>query len=138
MSARFQAAVVGGGTVGLACALLLNRRCDWDVALVERSAPRKSEGKAPQRALTLSPGALETLTECGAGRAGRPPAQGTHSFPAHAFSRMVVWRGEGGPVSGNSITFDAAELGVKALGCVAHEAPLRRALWDLAQECKGI
>ena len=51
---------------------------------------------------------------------------------------MVVWRGEGGSASGNSITFDAAELGVKALGCVAHEAPLRRALWDLAQECKGI
>jgi len=83
MSARFQAAVAGGGTVGLACALLLNRRCDWDIALVERSVPRKSDGKEPQRALTLSPGAVETLTECGAGgegvspsrRAGRPPSQ---------------------------------------------------------------
>ena len=143
MSARFQAAVAGGGTVGLACALLLNRRCDWEVALVERSAPRKSEGKAPQRALTLSPGAVETLTECGAGWEGVPPSTRTRrprsqAFPAHAFSRMVVWRGEGGPASGNSITFDAAELGVKALGCVAHEAPLRRALWDLAQQCKGI
>lgn len=161
MSARFQAAVAGGGTVGLACALLLDRRCGWNVALVERSAPRKSEGKEPQRALTLSPGAVETLTECGAGREGvppspaerirnqggrdalppregRPPTQGMHLFPAHAFSRMVVWRGGGGPAPGNSITFDAAELGVKALGCVAHEAPLRRALWDLAQERKGI
>ena len=143
MSARFQAAVAGGGTVGLACALLLNRRCDWDVALVERSAPRDEDGEGPQRALTLSPGAVEVLTECGAGRegvppsrrAGRPPSQ---DFPAHAFSRMVVWRGEGGPASGNSITFDAAELGVQMLGCVAHEAPLRRALWDRAQQCKGI
>ena len=152
MSAGFQAAVAGGGTVGLTCALLLNRRCGWGVALVEQSAPRKKEGKDPQRALTLSPGAMEVLTECGAvsesvaggegvspsRRAGRPPSQGTHAFPAHAFSRMVVWRGEGGPASGNSITFDAAELGVKALGCVAHEAPLRRALWDLAEECGGI
>ncbi|MDE0489833.1 MAG: FAD-dependent monooxygenase [Gammaproteobacteria bacterium] len=149
MSARYQAAVAGGGTVGLACALLLNRRCGWDVALVERSAPRKSEGKEPQRALTLSPGAVETLNECGLqpgrppGGEGVPPSTRTkrprsQDFPAHAFSRMVVWRGEGGPASGNSITFDAAELGVKSLGCVAHEAPLRRALWDLAQECKGI
>lgn len=133
MSSGFQAAVAGGGTVGLACALLLNRRCGWDVALVERSAPRKEEGKGPQRALTLSPGAVEVLTECGLpGREGVPPSFG------HAFSRMVVWRGEGGLASGNSITFDAAELGVKALGCVAHEAPLRRALWELAGECKGI
>ena len=141
MSARFQAAVAGGGTVGLACALLLNRRCDWDVALVERSAPRETDGEGPQRALTLSPGAVEVLTECGClGREGVPPSSkaGTPSFPAHAFSRMVVWRGEGGPASGNSITFDAAELGVRMLGCVAHEAPLRRALWDLAQQCKGI
>ena len=154
MSARLQAAVAGGGTVGLACALLLNRRCDWQVALVERSAPRNTDGEGPQRALTLSPGAVEVLTECGlpgregvppsipgsegvspSRRAGRPPSQETLG---HAFSRMVVWRGEGGPASGNSITFDAAELGVKSLGCVAHEAPLRRALWDLAQECKGI
>ena len=140
MSARFQAAVAGGGTVGLACALLLNRRCDWDVALVERSAPRETDGEGPQRALTLSPGAVEVLTECGAGREGVPPSSkaGTPSFPAHAFSRMVVWRGEGGPASGNSITFDAAELGVRMLGSVAHEAPLRRALWDRAQQCMGV
>ena len=153
MSARFQAAVAGGGAVGLACALLLNRRCGWDVALVEPSPPRRKEGKGPQRALTLSPGAVETLTECGAGRedvpscvpggegvspSGRTGRPLSRTYPGHAFSRMVVWRGEGGSASGNSITFDAAELGVKALGCVAHEAPLRRALWDLAQECKGI
>ncbi len=152
MSARFQAAVAGGGTVGLACALLLERRCGWDVALVERSPPRAADGKGPQRALTLSPGAVETLTECGAGRedgpsspkagtpsppgrTGRPPS---HVFPAHAFSRMVVWRGDGGPSPENSIAFDATELGVKALGCVAHETPLRRALWELAQESGGI
>ena len=163
MSARFQAAVAGGGAVGLACALLLNRRCDWDVALVERSAPRNEEGKEPQRALTLSPGAVEVLTECGAGWEGVSPSPGervrnqggrdalppggtpwgpcphhSQAFPGHSFSRMVVWRGEGGPAAGKSITFDAAELSMKALGCVAHEAPLRRALWNLAQECKMI
>ncbi|MDE0680701.1 MAG: FAD-dependent monooxygenase [Gammaproteobacteria bacterium] len=145
MNARFQAAVAGGGAVGLACALLLNRRCDWNVALVERSAPRETEGEGPQRALTLSPGAVETLTECGLspGREDVPPSTRTRrprsqEFRAHAFSRMVVWRGEGGPASGNSITFDAAELGARMLGCVAHEAPLRRALWNRAQECKGI
>ncbi len=126
-SAGFQAAVAGGGTVGLACALLLHRRCGWHVAVVERSPPRDREGRGPQRALTLSPGAVELLAECG-----------LPSSPGHAFSRMVVWRGEGPPASGNSITFDAAELGVKALGCVAHEAPLRRALWDLADDCAGI
>ncbi len=145
MSPGFQAAVAGGGAVGLACALLLERRCDWEVALVEPSPPRGKQGNEPQRALTLSPGAVEVLNECGAGREGTalsavPPSTkaGTPSFPAHAFSRMVVWRGEGGPAPGNSITFDAAELGVKALGCVAHEAPLRRALWDLAEKSSGI
>ena len=146
-SAGVQAAVAGGGTVGLACALLLNRRCGWDVAVIERSPPRdekekgRAEGTAPQRALTLSPGAAELLAECGLpGNEGVPPSSkaGTPSLPGHAFSRMVVWRGEGGPASGNSITFDAAELGVKALGSVAHEAPLRRALWDLAADCAGI
>ena len=147
MSAGFQAAIAGGGTVGLACALLLHRRCGWDVALVERSPPRGAaakggaEGTAPQRALTLSPGAADLLAECGLpGREGVSPSPkaGTPSLPGHAFFRMVVWRGDGGPAPGNSITFDAAELGMKALGSVAHEAPLRRSLWDLAADCAGI
>lgn len=127
MSSGFQAAIAGGGVVGLACALLLNRRCGWNIALAERSPPRESKGSGPQRALTLSPGAVDVLTECG-----------LSSLPGHAFSRMVVWRGEDGPAPGNSITFDAAELGAQALGVVIHEAPLRRALWDRAQDCSGI
>ena len=127
MNSGFQAAIAGGGVVGLACALLLNRRCGWNIAVAERSPPRESKGSGPQRALTLSPGAVEVLTECG-----------LSSLPGHAFSRMVVWRGEDGPRPGNSITFDAAELGAQALGFVVHEAPLRRALWDQAQACSGI
>lgn len=146
MSSGFQAAVAGGGSVGLVCALLLNRRCGWNVALVEPAPPRDKEGKVPQRALTLSPGASQMLAECGLQPGGFAGSEGvptfdegaTPSLPGHAFSRMVVWRGEGGPSPDSSITFDAAELGVKALGCVAYEAPLRRGLWDLAKECKGI
>ena len=133
MSSNYQAAVAGGGTVGLACALLLERRCDWRVALVERSAPRGDEGQGPQRALTLSPGVCELLKECGIAweQGGRTPG-------FHGFSRMVVWGGEGGPQPEASICFDAAELGARALGYVSHETPLRRALWVLAEECPGI
>ncbi|MCY4254848.1 MAG: FAD-dependent monooxygenase [Gammaproteobacteria bacterium] len=149
MSERLPAAVAGGGIVGLACALLLNRRCGWEVALVERSVPGRSGGRAPQRALTLSPGVAEVLAECGlrhngsaySGR-GDAGAFGEGAMPlvpgGHAFSRMVVWRGDGPPAPGNSITFDAAELGVSALGCVAYEEPVRRALWELAEQCPGV
>ena len=150
MKSGFQAAIAGGGTVGLACALLLNRRCGWTVALVERAAPGRETGDGPQRALTLSPGARQLLKECGLkawerGRPrprpshGRPRSQGNALAPSlHGFSRMVVWWGEGGPAPETAITFDAAEQGVAALGYVAREAPLRRALWDLAEECPGI
>ena len=135
--------------MGLACALLLGRRCGWDVALAEPSPPKTPEGPAPQRALTLSPGAVESLAECGLqpegfGHPGKADASASRNggaplLPgAHAFSRMVVWHGNGGPEPGNSITFDAAELGVAALGCVAHEGPLRRALWELADRSPGI
>lgn len=141
MNSGFQAAIAGGGVVGLACALLLNRRCGWNIAVAERAPPRESKGSGPQRALTLSPGAVDVLTHCGLpGSEDVPPASkaGGPSLPGHAFSRMVVWRGEAGPAPGNSITFDAAELGAQALGFVVHEAPLRRALWDQAQACSGI
>lgn len=141
MSSGFQAAIAGGGVVGLACALLLNRRCGWNIALAERSPPLKSNGSGPQRALTLSPGAVDVLFRCGLpGSEDIPPASkaGAPSLPGHAFSRMVVWRGEEGPAPGNSITFDAAELGAQALGFVIHEAPLRRALWERSQSCSGI
>lgn len=133
--------------MGLACALLLARRCDWRVALVERSAPRDDEEKQPQRALTLSPGVYEVLKECGiapfAGGTSRLPEDAPAGAPFgapefHAFSRMVVWRGEGGPKPDTGIRFDAAELGVAALGYVTHETPLRRALWYLAEACPGI
>ena len=168
-SSGFQAAVAGGGTVGLACALLLARRCGWKVALVERSAPRDDEEKQPQRALTLSPGVYGVLKECGivpleggtsrlpkdapapasaaasasASSSAPDPASASASAPAgapefHAFSTMVVWRGEGGPAPDTSIRFDAAELGVAALGYVTHETPLRRALWSLAEACSGV
>ncbi len=133
--------MAGGGIAGLACALLLHRRCGWEVALAERAPPQqipserappeKSNGEPPQRALTLSPGARKCLTECGLWGEGRPVA-------CHEFSRMVVWHGEGGPNPNNRIAFDAAELGVAALGCVAREGPVRRALWELAEECAGI
>ena len=51
---------------------------------------------------------------------------------------MVVWQGEGGPQPGRQIVFDAAEMGKATLGCVAREAPVRHALWQLAEECAGI
>ena len=150
MKPAFQAAVAGGGTVGLACALLLHRRCGWDVALVERSAPPKTENNGPQRALTLSPGAHALLSECGLWsnlregglpalhEGGNAPAPTRMDVPCHSFTRMVVWRGDGAPAQENAITFDAAEQGVAALGYVAREEPLRRTLWDLAEECRGI
>ncbi len=146
MKTSMPAAVAGAGIVGLACALLLHRRCGWEVTLAERAPPQSAppqssknpqnsknpNGEAPpQRALTLSPGACDSLAECGLLTEGR-------SAFCHEFSRMVVWHGEGGPKPDNRIAFDAAELGVSALGCVAHERPVRRALWQLAEQCAGI
>ncbi|WP_446830728.1 FAD-dependent monooxygenase [Candidatus Foliamicus sp.] len=130
MKADLPAAVAGGGIVGLTAALLLNRRCGWEIGLVERWAPRTANGEAPQRALTLSPGAHRSLTECGVWGEGRDVA-------CHEFSRMVVWWGRG-PEPHNRIVFDAAELGVGSLGCVAREASIRRALWELAEESPDI
>ena len=151
MNSPIQAAVAGGGTVGLTCALLLNRRCGWKVALVERSAPREAPDDGPQRALTLSPGAREVLSECGVWgdgwERGHPALEEgvdalvptlSKQVPCHSFSRMVVWRGDGGPAQETAITFDAAEQGVAALGYVVREAPLRRALWELAEQRRGI
>ena len=151
MNSPIQAAVAGGGTVGLTCALLLNRRCGWKVALVERSAPRDADLDGPQRALTLSPGAREVLSECGVWgdgwERGHPALEEgvdalvptlSKQVPCHSFSRMVVWRGDGGPAQETAITFDAAEQGVAALGYVVREAPLRRALWELAEQRRGI
>ena len=151
MNSPIQAAVAGGGTVGLTCALLLNRRCGWKVALVERSAPPKARNDGPQRALTLSPGAREVLSECGVWgdgwERGHPALEEgvdalvptlSKQVPCHSFSRMVVWRGDGGPAQETAITFDAAEQGVAALGYVVREAPLRRALWELAEQRRGI
>ncbi len=131
MNATLPAAVAGGGIVGLACALLLRRRCGWEVALAERSAPGEVGRGSPQRALTVSPGARELLAECGLWGNGQ-------AVPCHEFSRMVVWQGEGSPKPGNRIVFEAAELGMTTLGCVVREPPLRRALWDLAGESSGI
>ena len=150
MNSPIQAAVAGGGTVGLSCALLLNQRCGWKVALVERSAPREAPEDGPQRALTLSPGAREVLSECGVWGNGwerghpaleesvAPAPTPSKQVPCHSFSRMVVWRGDGGPAQETAITFDAAEQGVAALGYVVREAPLRRALWELAEQRRGI
>ena len=150
MNSPIQAAVAGGGTVGLASALLLNSRCGWNVALVERSTPPRARNDGPQRALTLSPGALKVLSECGVWRDARERGQPaleesvapvptlSKQVPCHSFSRMVVWQGDGGPAQETAITFDAAEQGVAALGYVVREAPLRRALWELAEQRRGI
>jgi 2-octaprenylphenol hydroxylase len=117
---RHDVVVVGGGVVGAATALALQRD-GFSVALIEKgSAPAPWNAEHyDARVYALSPGTARFLETCGVW--SRIAAQ-----RASPYSRMQVWEG----TALQSLTFDAAELAVPQLGHIVEDSLLRATLWS--------
>ncbi len=118
------AIVVGGGVVGAALALGL-LRAGRRVALVEAREPAPWRPDAPDlRVYAMAPDNLALLAELGA-------APDPHLQP---YVRMRV-RDAGG---GDELAFDAANLGLRALGAIVENARLVDALWQALRAAPGL
>ena len=114
------AAIVGGGIVGLAAALALVA-AGYRVALVERTPPARLRGSLgfDIRTVALTPSAAAFISDLGAGRDG--PALRDMA----AIRTMRVWEFDGSA----SLTFEHP----CALARVAENSAITTALWRVAQ-----
>ena len=121
--------VIGGGVAGLAFAaclasLLRNRRSGLRIAVLESRPPAPLPATEPTglRVLAIAPDAEALLAEC----------QVWQSLPhtrRAPYERMRVWQQGSAPDGRGSISFDAADLGLPALGHIVEHDWLRMALW---------
>jgi len=112
------AAVVGGGVVGSACALAL-AQLGLDVALVEsREPPRWSPAQRDLRVYAFAPDNAALLDALGVWRS----VQGARLQP---YRRMRVWDAAGG----GELAFDADALGRRELGWIVEHGLLVDRLW---------
>jgi 2-polyprenylphenol 6-hydroxylase len=123
---RFEVAVVGGGIVGAALALLLVRSArlaPQDILLLERDPPRPPRAADPydQRVSAVSPANRAMLTQLGAW-------QGMDAMRIANYERMVIWQEATPPDSPDVLRFDAAELGEPDLGSIVENRALQAAL----------
>lgn len=117
---QIDVAVVGGGVVGAACALVLARE-GLQVALVEGREPlRWSPSQPDLRVYAFAPDNAALLDEAGAWTAIREAR-------AHPYRRMRVW--DAG--SGDALRFDADALGRTQLGWIVENALLVDRLWGV-------
>ena len=115
---QIDVAVVGGGVVGAACALLLARE-GLEVVLVEgREPPRWSPSQPDLRVYAFAPDNAALLEEAGVWNAVRE----AHAQP---YRRMRVWDAAGG----DELRFDADALGRTQLGWIVENALLVDRLW---------
>jgi 2-octaprenyl-3-methyl-6-methoxy-1,4-benzoquinol hydroxylase len=115
---QIDVAVVGGGVVGAACALLLARE-GLEVVLVEgREPPRWSPSQPDLRVYAFAPDNAALLEEAGVWNAVRD----AHAQP---YRRMRVWDAAGG----DELRFDADALGRTQLGWIVENALLVDRLW---------
>ncbi len=121
--------VIGGGIAGLAFAaclgrLLRNRRGGLRIAVLEARPPAPLPATEPTglRVLAIAPDAEALLADC----------QVWQSLPHNRrapYERMRVWQQGSAPDGRGSIGFDAADLGLPALGHIVEHDWLRLALW---------
>lgn len=120
MSRRGQldAAIVGGGVVGAACALAL-AKLGLNVALIEGREPRRWAADQPDlRVYAFAPDNAALLDGLGVWAAIRDAR-------AQPYRRMCVWDAAGG----GELSFDADALGRVQLGWIIENALLVDRLW---------
>jgi 2-octaprenylphenol hydroxylase len=112
-------AVVGAGMVGATLALDLAAR-GFDVVLIEPRAPApwRAEEEVDLRVVALAPSAQMSL-----GKIGVWPD--IAAARANAYARMHVWDA----LAPGSLTFDAADDGVAALGHIVENKLIQSQLW---------
>ena len=118
---RIDAAVVGGGIVGAACALALARE-GLQVTLIERAEPAPWSADAPDRrdprVYAFAPDSAALLDAVGVWDA-------VVAARVQPYRRMCVWDAGGG----EALRFDADALAVKQLGWIVENALLQDRLW---------
>jgi len=120
--------VVGGGAIGAALALALARD-EFDVALIEKSAPKpwRAEDDVDLRVVALAPDTREMLDNIGVWSAIVASRVGP-------YRRMRVWDA-GAP---GELAFDAAEHGNAALGWIIENRLVQDALWQAIAAHPGV
>lgn len=115
---QIDVAVVGGGVVGAACALVLARE-GLQVAMIEGREPLRWSRETPDlRVYAFAPDNAALLDAAGAWA-------GVRDARAHAYRRMRVWDAAGG----GELRFDADTLGRTQLGWIVENALLVERLW---------
>jgi len=122
----FDVIIAGGGMVGACIAALLGaemRLADWNVAVIEPTAPRPpQDGVVDLRVSALSRASERILRHAGAW-----PAIEREACP---YSDMVVWDAAARRDGRDTLRFSAAETGEPNLGCIAAN---QRAQWALLE-----
>lgn len=115
---RADAAIVGGGVVGAACALALAQQ-GLQVTLIEHAeAPAWRSSDADPRVYAFAPDNAALFESIGVWAAVRDAR-------AHPYRRMRVWDAAGG----EELCFDADAFAVQQLGWIVEHALLQDRLW---------
>ena len=123
---RHQVAIVGGGMVGAALALLLAQRARVPAASIlllepEPAQPLPADAAYELRVSAISPGNRRLLQEIGAW-------QCMNLSRVASYERMTVWSESTPPDSPDVLRFDAAEMGEPDLGSIVENRNLQAAL----------
>jgi 2-polyprenylphenol 6-hydroxylase len=127
-----EVAIVGGGIVGAALALLLSQKArvgPEQIVLVERDRPATPLADAPfdLRVSAISPANQLLLKDLGVW-------QHLDASRITAYQRMVVWH-QGAPHdSPDTLRFDAAQMGEPALGHILENQALQAALLERCRQ----
>jgi len=117
---ELDAIVVGGGAIGAALALALARN-DFDVALIEKSAPKpwRAEDDVDLRVVAIAPDTRDLLADLDVWNAMASARIGP-------YRRMRVWDA----TAPGELAFDAAEQGAAALGWIVENKLIQHMLWQ--------
>ena len=120
---RVDAAIVGGGVVGAACALALSQQ-GLQVTLIEDAEPPAWQSSdADPRVYAFAPDNAALFESLGVWTAVRDAR-------AHPYRRMRVWDAAGG----DELRFDADAFAVKQLGWIIEHALLQDRLWTALRQ----